>query len=171
MLRPEKIHQNSPPISVQNSQANSKSKSTQVFWRAGKVKFPQNLEDLKIKFVGGQKTILKQDETCKMKGLLDVQQSWWDMQSEPLVSKNLADTDLCRWTGIEQESEDAKNRLKDSLQEMVGPRPEKCPFSNPPPPKKNDTTVRKGRTWAIAVRRGSYKSLFLLNSGRFSLEK
>ena len=30
---------------------------------------------------------------------------------------------------------------------------------------------RKGRTWAIAVRRGSYKSLFLLNSGRFSLEK
>ena len=24
-----------------------------------------------------------------------------------------------------------------------------------------------GRTWAIAVRRGSYKSLFLLNSGRF----
>ena len=32
-------------------------------------------------------------------------------------------------------------------------------------------TLRKGRTWAIAVRRGSYKSLFLLNSGRFSLEK
>ena len=30
---------------------------------------------------------------------------------------------------------------------------------------------RKGRTWAIAVRRGSYKSLFLLNSGRFPLEK
>ena len=30
---------------------------------------------------------------------------------------------------------------------------------------------RKGRTWAIAVRRGSYKSLFLLNSGRFCLEK
>ena len=29
----------------------------------------------------------------------------------------------------------------------------------------------KGRTLAIAVRRGSYKSLFLLNSGRFSLEK
>ena len=29
----------------------------------------------------------------------------------------------------------------------------------------------KGRTWAIAVRRGSYNSLFLLNSGRFSLEK
>ena len=33
------------------------------------------------------------------------------------------------------------------------------------------TLIRKGRTWAIAVRRGSYKSLFLLNSGRFSLEK
>ena len=31
--------------------------------------------------------------------------------------------------------------------------------------------IRKGRTWAIAVRRGSYKSLFLPNSGRFSLEK
>ena len=31
--------------------------------------------------------------------------------------------------------------------------------------------LRKGRTWAIAVRRGSYESLFLLNSGRFSLEK
>ena len=31
--------------------------------------------------------------------------------------------------------------------------------------------IRKGRTWAIAVRRGSYKSLFLLNSGVFSLEK
>ena len=30
---------------------------------------------------------------------------------------------------------------------------------------------RKGRTWAIAVRRGSRESLFLLNSGRFSLEK
>ena len=29
---------------------------------------------------------------------------------------------------------------------------------------------RKGRTWAIAVRRGSCESLFLLNSGRFSLE-
>ena len=27
--------------------------------------------------------------------------------------------------------------------------------------------IRKGRTWAIAVRRGSYKSLFLLNLGRF----
>ena len=27
--------------------------------------------------------------------------------------------------------------------------------------------IRRGRTWAIAVRRGSYKSLFLLNSGRF----
>ena len=31
--------------------------------------------------------------------------------------------------------------------------------------------IRKGRTWAIAVRRGSCKSLFLPNSGRFSLEK
>ena len=30
---------------------------------------------------------------------------------------------------------------------------------------------RKGRTWAIAVERASYKSLFLLNSGRFSLEQ
>ena len=30
--------------------------------------------------------------------------------------------------------------------------------------------IRKGRTWAIAVRRGSYKSLFLLNSGGFPLE-
>ena len=29
----------------------------------------------------------------------------------------------------------------------------------------------EGRTRAIAVRRGSYKSLFLLNSGRFSVEK
>ena len=28
-----------------------------------------------------------------------------------------------------------------------------------------------GRTWAIAVRRGSYKSLFLLNLDLFSLEK
>ena len=28
-----------------------------------------------------------------------------------------------------------------------------------------------GRTWAIAVRRGSYKSLFLLNSGHCLLEK
>ena len=32
-------------------------------------------------------------------------------------------------------------------------------------------TFREGRTWAIAVRRGSYESLFLLNSGRFSLTK
>ena len=31
--------------------------------------------------------------------------------------------------------------------------------------------LRKGRTWAIAVRRGSYKSLFLPNSGRSSQEK
>ena len=30
---------------------------------------------------------------------------------------------------------------------------------------------REGRTWAIAVRRGSYESLFLLNSGHASLEK
>ena len=30
---------------------------------------------------------------------------------------------------------------------------------------------REGRTRAIAVRRGSYEPLFLLNSGRFSLEK
>ena len=29
--------------------------------------------------------------------------------------------------------------------------------------------VREGRTWAIAVRRGSYESLFLPNSGRISL--
>ena len=36
---------------------------------------------------------------------------------------------------------------------------------------KSLTKIRKGGTWAIAVRRGSYKSLFLLNSGRFSLEK
>ena len=28
-------------------------------------------------------------------------------------------------------------------------------------------TIRKGRTWAVAVRRASYKSLFLPNSGRF----
>ena len=32
-------------------------------------------------------------------------------------------------------------------------------------------SIRKGSTWAIAVRRGSYKSLFLLNSGRFCREK
>ena len=31
-------------------------------------------------------------------------------------------------------------------------------------------SFRKRRTWAIAVRRDSYESLFLLNSGRFSLE-
>ena len=31
--------------------------------------------------------------------------------------------------------------------------------------------VLKGRTWAIAVRRGSYKSLFLLNSGHFPCKK
>ena len=31
-------------------------------------------------------------------------------------------------------------------------------------------TIRDGRTWAIAARGGSYKSLFLLNSGRLSLE-
>ena len=30
--------------------------------------------------------------------------------------------------------------------------------------------IREERIWAIAVRRGSYKTLFLLNSGRFSLE-
>ena len=30
--------------------------------------------------------------------------------------------------------------------------------------------IRKGRTWAIAVRRGSCESLFLPNSGRFSPE-
>ena len=35
-----------------------------------------------------------------------------------------------------------------------------------------ETLIRKGRTWDIAVRRGSYKSLFLPNSGHFfSLEK
>ena len=39
-----------------------------------------------------------------------------------------------------------------------------CPTYRPFP-------FRGGRTWAIAVRRGSYESLFLLNSGRFSLEK
>ena len=33
-----------------------------------------------------------------------------------------------------------------------------------------DALFRKGRIWAIAVRRGSYKSLFLLSLGRFSLE-
>ena len=32
------------------------------------------------------------------------------------------------------------------------------------------TTFKKGRTWAMAVRRGSCKSLFLLNSSPFSLE-
>ena len=31
--------------------------------------------------------------------------------------------------------------------------------------------IRKGRTPAIVLRRGSYESLFLLNSGRFSLDK
>ena len=31
--------------------------------------------------------------------------------------------------------------------------------------------TRKGRTWAITFRRGSYKSLFILNLGRFSLER
>ena len=30
--------------------------------------------------------------------------------------------------------------------------------------------VREGRTWAIAVRRGSYESLILPNSGLFPLE-
>ena len=30
--------------------------------------------------------------------------------------------------------------------------------------------IGKGRTWAMPVRWGSYKSLFLLNSGRFFLE-
>ena len=30
--------------------------------------------------------------------------------------------------------------------------------------------IGKGRAWAKAVRRGSYESLFLLNSGRLSLE-
>ena len=29
------------------------------------------------------------------------------------------------------------------------------------------SSIREGRTWAIAVRRGSCKSLFLLNSGPF----
>ena len=36
---------------------------------------------------------------------------------------------------------------------------------------KRITFIREGRTWAIAVKRGSYKSLFLLNSRDFSLEK
>ena len=31
--------------------------------------------------------------------------------------------------------------------------------------------LRKGRAWAIAVRRGSYRSLFLPNSDRLSLRK
>ena len=31
-------------------------------------------------------------------------------------------------------------------------------------------SIREGRTWDIAARRGSYKSLFLLNSGLLSLE-
>ena len=35
--RPEKIHQKSPPFSMQNPQASSKKKSTNIFWRAGKV--------------------------------------------------------------------------------------------------------------------------------------
>ena len=30
--------------------------------------------------------------------------------------------------------------------------------------------IREGRAWAIPGRKGSYKSLFLLNSGHFSLE-
>ena len=42
------------------------------------------------------------------------------------------------------------------------------PFENP---LENSPLIRKERTWAIACRRGSYKSLFLLNSGRFSPEK
>ena len=29
--------------------------------------------------------------------------------------------------------------------------------------KRSENAFRKGRTWAIAVTRGSYKSLFLLN--------
>ena len=32
------------------------------------------------------------------------------------------------------------------------------------PKKKKTTLIRTGRTWGIAVRRGSYKSLFLQNS-------
>ena len=39
--------------------------------------------------------------------------------------------------------------------------------SVPEPPRSVKFSVRKGRTWAIAARRGLYKSLFLLNSGRF----
>ena len=32
-------------------------------------------------------------------------------------------------------------------------------------------SIRNGRTWAVAVRGGSYESLFLLNSGRFAQER
>ena len=46
----------------------------------------------------------------------------------------------------------------------VRTRLSKLPFSKLP-------FIRKGRTWAIAVRRGSCESLFLLNSGSFSPEK
>ena len=37
-------------------------------------------------------------------------------------------------------------------------------------PCRDHDKIRRGRTWAIAVRRGSCKSLFLPKSGRFSLE-
>ena len=45
-----------------------------------------------------------------------------------------------------------------------------CPLATCPL-KSAQIYFRKVRTWAIAVRRGSYKSLSILNSGRFSLEK
>ena len=34
-----------------------------------------------------------------------------------------------------------------------------------------EVPIRKGRTWAIAVRRGSCKSVFLLNSGHYFPKK
>ena len=37
--RPEKIHQKSPPFSIQNSQANTRKIFTKCFWRVGKMKF------------------------------------------------------------------------------------------------------------------------------------
>ena len=43
---------------------------------------------------------------------------------------------------------------------------------NPPPPQPwKYPSIRGGRTWTIAGRRGSYESLVLLNSGHVSLEK
>ena len=38
-------------------------------------------------------------------------------------------------------------------------------------PETPPVNVREGGTWVIAIRRGSYKSLFLPNSGLFPLER